>query len=607
MSTIRARCTSGIELPPGAEQVVGHMRRVHGLVLKSWWGGAATAENDYCFCWLPRIDDDHSRYWTVEQMLQGNVRDTSSSGRTRRSARRTARPNGSRSQSSTGSSCATSSRSRPHRSGTTARRSSPVSSPPSEIGTEVFFLPAATHLEKDGSFTNTQRLLQWHHKAVEPRTTAAPISGSTSTSAGWSRSGSQVSPTRADRAASAPDLGLSDDRRDQEPSAEAVLAEINGWDADGKPLSAYKELKADGSTSCGCWIYCGVFADGVNQAARRKPHWEQGYSAQEWGWAWPANRRLLYNRASADPEGKPWSARKKLVWWDEQAEKWTGTTRRTTTRRSRPATGRPRTPPGPTRSEATTRSSCNPTDAAGSSSRRDSKTGRCRRTTSRTSRLSGTPLYAQRSNPARQRDDDRAEDPYNGPGSDAYPYVVTTYRLTEHHTAGGMTRSVPHLAELQPEMFVRGASGARARARPRARRLGDRQDGALGDRSAGDGHRPHPARCASPGVCVHQVGLPYHWGSNGLTTGDSANDLSHMALDPNVHIQEAKAFTCDIRPGRTRERHRPTRERPQRMGFFTDTSCASGARRARSRARSGTSSPRTGSTGPARATTTPAS
>src|SRR5439155_11062242 len=90
-------------------------------------------------------------------------------------------------------------------------------------------------------------------------------------------------------------------------------------------LSAYKLLKADGTTSCGCWIYCGVYAEDENKAARKKPHWEQNYTALEWAWAWPANRRLLYNRASADPDGKPWSERKKLVWWDDQQKKWTGT------------------------------------------------------------------------------------------------------------------------------------------------------------------------------------------------------------------------------------------------------------------------------------------
>ena len=135
------------------------------------------------------------------------------------------------------------------------------------------------------------------------------------------------------------------------------------------------------------------------------------------------------------------------------------------------------------------------------------------------------------------------------PGAEQYPYVATTYRLTEHHTAGGMSRFSPYLSELQPAMFVevhpdlareRGlehggwATIVTARAAIEARVL-------VTD-------RVRPVRIN--GRVHHQVGLPYHWGSRGLTTGGAANDLAHMALDPNVHIQEVKAFTCDIRPGR---------------------------------------------------------
>src|SRR6185312_4391234 len=109
----------------------------------------------------------------------------------------------------------------------------------------------------------------------------------------------------------------------QEPSAEVVLREINGWNEKNEALSAYTQLKDDGSTACGCWIYCGCFANDEKGPAKRKPHWEQDWVAPEWGWAWPDNRRILYNRAPADPEGKPWSERKKLVWWDEAEQQWT--------------------------------------------------------------------------------------------------------------------------------------------------------------------------------------------------------------------------------------------------------------------------------------------
>ena len=114
---------------------------------------------------------------------------------------------------------------------------------------------------------------------------------------------------RARPPAARPDLGLPHSTTHGEPDAEAVLAEINGrhltGDKAGQPLSAYTELKADGSTAGGCWIYTGVYADGINHAANRKPGREQDLTALDWGWAWPANRRILYNRASADPDGQP--------------------------------------------------------------------------------------------------------------------------------------------------------------------------------------------------------------------------------------------------------------------------------------------------------------
>ena len=162
------------------------------------------------------------------------------------------------------------------------------------------------------------------------------------------------------------------------------------------------------------------------------------------------------------------------------------------------------------------------------------------------------PLYGQQSNPARQlfpRRHNPANPTAGEDGAGAYPYVLTTYRLTEHHTAGGMSRSTRRLSELQPELFCE-VSPALAAER------GLEHGGwatIITSRAAVEARVLVTARLRPlevQGRTVHQVGLPYHWGSKGLVTGDSANDLLEIVTDPNVHISEFKTATCDIRPGR---------------------------------------------------------
>jgi formate dehydrogenase major subunit len=333
-----------------------------------------------------------------------------------------------------------------------------------------------------------------------------------------------------------------------EPDAEAVLAEISGYETESrKPLSGYTALKDDGSTTCGCWIYSGSYADGVNQPARRKPGREQSWVAPEWGWAWPMNRRIIYNRASADPEGNPWSERKRYVWWDAQEGKWTGHDVPDFKEDKAPDYD----PPDDAQAEDALRGdepfimqadgkawlfAANGLTDGPFPTHYEPHESPLR-----------NPLYGQQSNPARQRFDrpDNASNPLDGP----FPFVMTTYRLTEHHTAGGMSRWLPVLSELQPEFFCEVSPEL-------ARERGLEHGGwatIVTMRTAVEARvlvteRVKPLRVG--GRTIHQVGLPYHWGNKGISTGDSANDLFVLALDPNVHIQEVKAATCDIRPGR---------------------------------------------------------
>ncbi len=198
---------------------------------------------------------------------------------------------------------------------------------PEDIPTEIFFLPTALAGEKDGTMTNTSRLVQWHDVVCE-----AP---------GDSRSdlwfiyhlGKRLrelyagSQEPADQAIQALTWDYPERGEKREPDAEAVLREINGYTvADRKPVEKYQDLKDDGSTACGGWMYCGVYPrDGHNQARSRRPDPPGGPGSHlGWAFSWPSNRRTLYNRASADPAGKPWSERKKMVWWDEAKAEWTG-------------------------------------------------------------------------------------------------------------------------------------------------------------------------------------------------------------------------------------------------------------------------------------------
>ena len=529
-----------------------NMRDYMVSLLKAYWGEAATEDNEFCFDYLPRLTGSLSTYDTVMEQIAGTVKGFMLFGQ---------------------NPAVGSANTRMQRLGMSkldwlvVRDFSLIESATwwkdgpeiasgemrtEELKTEVFFFPAAAHTEKSGTFTNTQRMVQWHHKAVDPQHEQR--------SDLWFmyRLGTSI----RERLASSQDerdrpvLDLTWDYPTEgpydEPSAEAVLAEISGFDATGRMLSSYTELKADGSTACGCWIYCGCYADGINQTARRRPAREQNWTCADRAWAWPANRRILYNRASADPEGRPWSERKKLVWWDEQAGQWTGY--------DTPdfeADKRPDYRPAP---DAT-----GPAALAGDDPFIMQADGRG--WLYAPAGVADGPLpthyepqdspvrnrmYRQQRNPARQlyeHENNRFHPDPDDPGAAVFPYAVTTYRLTEHFTAGGMSRWTPYLAELQPEFFCEVSPELAAE-------RGLEHGGwatLINARNAIEARVMVTDRMTPlhlDGRVIHTIGLPFHWGPNGYTVGDAMNELSPMALDPSSHIQEVKAMTVDIRPGR---------------------------------------------------------
>jgi formate dehydrogenase major subunit len=526
-------------------------------LLKAYWGAAATADNDYCFDYIPKLTGDHGTYRTVMDMIDDKVEGYFLLGQ----------------NPAVGSAHGKMQRmGMSHLKWLVVRDLNMIESATfwkdspeietgelrtEDIGTEVFFFPAASHVEKDGTFTQTQRMLQWHHKAVEPPGDCRSELNFFFHLGRKLRERLVDSTERRDR----PLLDLTWDYpvdETGEPSADAVLQEINGrhlsGEKAGQPLSSYLEMTDDGATDGGCWIYTGVYADGVNQAARRKPGQEQSWVAPEWGWAWPANRRILYNRASADPDGKPWSDRKAYVWWDEDAKKWTGHDI-PDFEATKPPSYRPEPGVGGAAGIAGDDPFIMQADGKGW-------------LYAPTGLLDGplpahyepvespvrNPFYRQQANPTREvfRRKDNLQNPSPPEaGADVFPFVFTTYRLTEHHTAGGMSRWLPYLAELQPEFFCEVS--------PELAKLQGLEH--LGwativtSRTAIEARvlvtdRMTPLRVG--GRVIHQVGLPYHWGvgKSALVTGDSANDLFGVSLDPNVHIQESKVASCDIQPGR---------------------------------------------------------
>ena len=525
-------------------------------LMKAYFGDAARKENDYLFNSLPRLTGNHSHMTTVAQMADGKLQGYfvmgenpvvgSMNGALQRKGLRNLKWLVVRDFALTET--AEFWRKGPEFESGELR--------PEDVQTEVFFFPAATHTEKDGSFTNTQRMLQWHHKAIEPPGDCRSELSFLFHLGCKLKALYEDSKEQRDIPIRALNWNYPTRGPHEEPDAEAVLFEINGYTMDGKePVSGYPELKDDGSTSCGCWIYSGCYAEGVNQPARRKPQTEQTWVAPEWGWAWPANRRLLYNRASARPDGKPWSERKKYIWWDEAKQCWTGF--------DVPDFIKDRAPSYRPPQGATGLASISGVDAF--IMQADGKGW----IFAPAGMLDGplpthyepqespvpNPLYRQQCNPVRQ-EWRRRDNPYHRAwGDPRFPFAITTFRLTEHHTSGAMSRWLSWLSELQPELFCEISPELAAL---KSIRHGDwctvsTARGEIACRAMVT-ERIKPLRLGKR--TVHQIALPYHWGFVGRTEGDVVNDLIHFVADPNVNIQESKAFTGNIEPGRSASRSR---------------------------------------------------
>src|SRR5713226_3021023 len=424
---------------------------------------------------------------------------------------------------------------------------------------EMFFIPGAPAAEKDGSITNTMRLAHWDTKAVGPPGDARSDAAFGVDLGLRLKALYKDSKAKKDRPVLDPVWDYQPEGTKKEPKMELVLKEINGYatdditDKDGKtvykkgePLKTFAHLKDDGLTACGNWIYGGIYPEeGKNLAARREKSKEGDYLAHGWGFFWPANRRILYNRASADPSGKPWSEKKKLIWWDVEQKKWVGY--------DVPDFGLTMAPDAPRAKEGPLKG------ISGIDAFIMNSHGRGQFFAAL---LDGPfpehyePFESPTKNLLSKVDNNPVAKVYDigdlnklG-GPDTYPYVLTTYRLTEHHAAG-MSRHIPwlselfagHFAEINPEMAkeLGVANGdmlevETPRAKIKVRAM-------VTDRI--------PPFIIN-GKKVYQVGIPWHWGYQGVmksSRGDITNDLVASLGDPTTFIQESKALLCNVRKG----------------------------------------------------------
>jgi formate dehydrogenase major subunit len=532
-------------------------------LLKAWYGDAARPENDFRYEWLPRLDDDHSVLPTFDRMSKGQMRGYIVMGMN---------PAGGGINAGL------------QRAGLRRLewlvvadwfetetavfwKSDPGGPPPSEIGTEVFFLPAAAAPEKDGTLTNTQRLLQWHNQAVDPPGDCRSDAWIVYNLGKRLRALYEGSTDPKD----APLLDLTWDydfeaphrlpdgtpsRIEGEPDIERILQEINGFrvrDIDprtGRPrlLAGFADLERDGSTACGCWIYSGVFPEPGRNRARERRRTDNPLQP-EWGFAWPQNRRVLYNRASADPEGRPWSERKRLIWWDPGQRRWVGDDE-PDFEPEKPPGYRP--PPGARGMEAIAGDApflFKPDGVGWLYAPGGVKDGPVPTHYEPVESPVGNLLYPRVTSSPVARVPANPHNPVAFAPTEEFPVVATTVRLTEHYLSGPMSRFNSWLNELQPEMFVElGPELAGERGIVHGGWLTVRTPRGRIEARAMVTRRMKPLTVA--GRVVHQVAIPFHWAFAGEVVGGNANDLTSIVLDANVSIHEAKAFACRVEVGR---------------------------------------------------------
>lgn len=496
-------------------------------LLKAWWGDKATKENDLAYNYLPKPKKgyNHSHIGVFEDMFKGKIKGLFNWG-----------------QNPVVSG--------PHASmevkalekldwmvqldpfeNETATFWKRPGANPADIKTEVFLFPVTTFLEKEGSLTHSGRLLQYRWQAVK------------------GPEGTKQDSWIIDRLAKAIKERYKDSNKPQDepikhltwdyPDAndhakfvDAVAREINGKDlATGKQVPGFAALKDDGTTSCGCWIYSGMYTEAGNNTKRRSKDDPSGLGYYpQWGFSWPANRRIIYNRAGADPSGKPWAEDKKTIWWDEAQKKWAGYDVPDFVPTKSPSD------PGGTepfimQPEGVGRLFC--LDALNEGPFPEHYEPYESPVSNLMSKVQYNPVIKI------------WEGNKRGEAKD-FPIICSTWRVCEHWHTGALSRNMPWLAELMPALWVE-MSPSLAKER-------NIQHGEVVQLESARGaikavamvtERMRPVKV--DGKDIEQVGLTWHFGYQGLVKGDITNFLTPHVGDANTTIPEFKAFLVNVR------------------------------------------------------------
>ena len=506
-------------------------------LLKAWYGDSATPTNDFAFNWIPKPAGNSSWMSIYDQALQHKMEGLMLSGMTAASigpdSNQVVKALANLKWLVVMDPFPTTSSEFWHRA---------ADMTPAEVQTEVFLLPATHWIEKDGSFVNSGRWMQWKDAVMPPQ--------------GESRHDHWILAELFSRikALYAKDAGKFSDpimhlRMDYKnpirPTLDEIAREVNGKDlTTGKQMVTFAKLADDGTTSSGDWIYVGSYTDKGNMSKRRSGVADpkkndptgMGYYPQ-WGWSWPLNRRILYNRASADLDGKPWDPKRAGIQWN--GTKWVGDV--------------PDYPPAmdPKDPKAWLPFIMNG-EGVGRLFSNSLIDGPFPEHYEPTESPVANALHPNNSTSPVAFMYDKAAKRENRFGTAAeFPIIATTYRLTEHEHY--VTQQIPHLVQLQPEPFVELPEGL---AKEKNIKTGDmvRVSSKRGKIEVRAVVTRRVGQLDLGGTKVYQIGIPIHWGYVGIEADKQpekakywlANNLSPFIGDANARTPETKAFLVAV-------------------------------------------------------------